>query len=104
MTEWKAALTAEDLEKVMSAYSENYTSERISSKDEIHQFMVGIFDEGMMDNFKVNLENAVTEIEGDKARFGPVEFNSGQNTMEIDYTLQKEGGAWLIVSSKWLQQ
>ena len=104
MTEWKAALTTEDLEKVMSAYSESYASERISSKEEIHQFMVGIFDEGWIDNTRINLENAVTEIKGDKARFGPVEFNSDQGTMEIDYTLQKEGRAWLIVSSKWLQQ
>ncbi len=104
MADWKAALTAQNLDKVMTAYSENYVSQRGSGKDSIREFMTRVFDEGWMENVNVNLEEVTTTIEEDKAQFGPVAFISDSGTMKIDYTLQKENGAWLIVGSKMLEQ
>lgn len=104
MADWKAALTAKDLDKIMAAYSENYASERGTDKNSVREFMARVFDEGWMDNIKVNMESAGTTIEGDKAQFGPVEFISDRGTMKIDYTLQKEDGAWRIVGSKRQEQ
>jgi ketosteroid isomerase-like protein len=104
MTEWKAAMTAEDLEKVMSAYSPNYASERMDDKDAVRKFIVYIFGENWMEYVDVSFEEVATIIEEDKAQFGPVAFISDNGTMKVDYTLQKEGGVWFIVSSKWLQQ
>ena len=104
MADWKAALAAQDLDKVMATYSENYASERGDGKESVREFMTRVFDEGWMDNIKVNMESAETTIEGDKAQFGPVEFISDRGTMKIDYTLQKEDGAWRIVASKRQEQ
>jgi len=100
MADWKAALVAEDLDKVMAGYSENYASERGDGKEEIRQFMGTVFEQGWMDTTKVIFEEAETAIEGDKATFGPVKFTSDRGTMAIDYTLKKEDESWRIVSSK----
>lgn len=104
MADWKAALAAKDLNKVMAAYSENYVSTRGTGKDSMREFMTRVFERDVMDNIKVDLEKAETAIEGDKAQFGPVEFTSDRGTMKIDYTLQREDGVWLIVGSKMQEQ
>ncbi len=104
MTNWKAALTAHDLDRLMAMYSEDYVSARASGKDSVRERMTGIFDRGYMDNVKVNLENAKTTIDRDKAEFGPVEFISDEGTFTSEYTLQKKYGAWFIVGSKRQEQ
>jgi hypothetical protein len=100
MTDWKAALKARDLDRLMATYSEDYVSARASSKDLVRERMTGIFDRGWMDNVKVNLENAKTTIKKGKAEFGPVEFISDEDMFSYEYILQKEYGAWFIVGSK----
>ncbi len=100
MADWKTALVAEDLDKVMAGYSDDYTSERGDGKEQVRQFMATVFEEGWMDNAKVILEEAETAIEGDKATFGPVKFTSDRGAMAINYTLKKEEESWRIVGSK----
>lgn len=104
MTNWKAALIARDLDKAVATYSENYTSTRGSGKDSVRERITRIFDQGYLDNVKVNLEDAETTIDEDKAEFGPVEFNSDRGMFTREYTLQKEDGAWLIIGSKRQQE
>ncbi len=105
MTDWKAALKARDLDRLMATYSENYVSVRASGKDSVRERMTRIFDRGWMDNVKINLENAKTTIDRDKAQFGPVEFISDEDMFTYEYTLlQKEYGAWFIVGSKRQEQ
>ncbi|MHC4487719.1 MAG: Cif family virulence factor [Planctomycetota bacterium] len=100
MTDWRAALKAQDLDRLMATYSENYVSARASGKDSVRERMKGIFDRGWMNNVKVNLENAKTTIDRDKAEFGPIEFISDEDKFSYEYILQKEYGAWFIVGSK----
>jgi ketosteroid isomerase-like protein len=104
MAEWKAALAAKDMDKLMATFSEDYVSARGTGKDAMLEFMTRAFDEGFMDNVEVNVENAQITIEGDKATFGPIEFESDRGMFALEYTLQKEDGAWLIVSSKRQEQ
>lgn len=104
MTDWKAALIARDLDKAVATYSENYTSARGSGKDSVRKRITRIFDQDYLDNVKVNLEDAETTIDEDKAEFGPVEFNSDMGMFTREYTLQKEDGAWLIIGMKRQQQ
>ena len=104
MTDWKAAMAARDLDKIMAAYSENYVSVRGGGKDSMRGFIKGAIERGLMDNVKVNLEKAETTVEQDKAEFGPVEFVSERGTFAVRYTLQKETGTWLIVTTKRQEQ
>ena len=100
MAEWKAAMAAKDIDKLMATFSDKYVSTRGTGKDSMREFMTKAFDEGFMDNVEVNVENAQITIEGDKATFGPVEFVADRDTFKLEYSLQKEDGAWLIMGSK----
>ena len=104
MADWKTAVIAKDLDNLMVVYSENYVSRRGDGKESVRNFMARVFERGHMDNVKVNLENAETTIEEDKATFGPVEFIFDRGTRMFEYTLQKEGNSWLIVRSKRQEQ
>ncbi len=104
MAEWKAAMVAQDIDKLMAAYSENYVSSRGGGKDSIRELMTRAFDEGFMDSVEVKIEDVQITIEDDKATFGPVEFVSDRGAFTLEYKLQKEDGAWLIVGSKRLEQ
>jgi len=104
MADWKTALIAQDLDKLMPVYSENYVSTRGGGKDSVREFMMNVFNAGYLDNAKVNLEGAKTTIEEDKAEFGPVEVITDTGTYILEYTLQKEDGTWLIVGSEMHEQ
>jgi len=104
MAEWKAAMVAKDLDKLMATFSENYVSSRGSGKDSMRERLAGAIERGFLDNVEVNIENAQIMIEGDKATFGPVEFVADRGTMMLEYTLQNENGTWLIMGSKRYEQ
>ena len=100
MGNWKEALLAKNLDKLMAAYSGNYVSTRGSDKGSMRELMTKVFERGYLDDAEITLEGAQTAIEGDKATFGPVEFVSDSGTRTMDFTLQNENGTWLIVSSE----
>ena len=103
MADWKAALIAHDMDKLMETYSENYANTQGGDKDSVREFIAGVIDQGYLDNVKINLEDAQIKIEGDKADVDPVELTSDGGTYVLDYTLQKEQKAWLIVFSEMQQ-
>lgn len=100
MTEWKAALEAKDLDRLMAVFSDNYLSSSGSSKVAMREGMAGAIERGSLDNVKIKIENAKLTIIGDQATFGPVEMTSDRATLTIEYTLQREDDKWLIVGSK----
>ena len=101
MANWKAAVTVQDLDKIMEAYSENYESAEGDDKETTREFMEGIIDEGYLDDIEVDLENAETTIEGDKADVYPIEvIGAAGEPITLGFTLQKEDGDWLIVGSE----
>ncbi|MHC4587074.1 MAG: YybH family protein [Planctomycetota bacterium] len=100
MTEWKAALEAKDLDRLMAVFSDNYVSSSGSGKVAMRERMAGAIERGSLDNIKIKIENAKIMLVGDQATFGPVEITSDRGTLTIEYTLQREDVKWLIVGSK----
>jgi ketosteroid isomerase-like protein len=100
MTEWKEALIAQDLDKLMETYSEDFEGEMSSGKEETREFMAEVFEQGYVDGAEVDLEAAETTIEGDRAEFSGVELMLDTGPMTLDFTLQKEEQTWLIVGSE----
>ena len=94
---WKEALIAQDLDKLMETYSEDYESMEGGDKEATREFMEEVFDQGWVDNAEVDLEEAETTIEENEAEVSGVELILEQGTITLDFTLQKEKGAWLIV-------
>lgn len=101
MTDWKAALIAQDLDKFMALHSENYVSTEGNTRTLMREFMAGVFEGGYLDNVKVNLEGATTTIEGGKAEVLPIELSTVMLDKTIELTLKKENGDWLIVGSNY---
>jgi ketosteroid isomerase-like protein len=99
MADWKTALIAHDMDKLMETYSENYVNTEGGDKASVREFIAGAIDQGYLDNAKVNLEDAKITIEGDKANVGLVEVMSDAGTYVLEYKLKKEKKAWLIVFS-----
>jgi len=100
MAEWKAAMAAKDLDKLMATFSDNYISSRGSGKVAARERLAGAIERGFLDNIEVNIEDAQITLEGNKATFSPVKFVADRSTMMLEYTLQKENGTWLIMGSK----
>ena len=100
MTEWKAALEAKDLDRLMALFSDSYVSSSGSGKVAMRERMAGAIERGFLDNINIKIENAKLTLVGDQATFGPVELTSDRGTLTIEYTLQREDIKWLIVSSK----
>ncbi len=100
MTEWKAALEAKDLDRLMALFSESYVSSSGSSKVAMRESIAGAIERGSLDNIVIKIENAQLTLLGDQATFGPVEITSDRGTLTIEYTLHREDVKWLIVSSK----
>jgi ketosteroid isomerase-like protein len=103
MADWKAALIAHDMDKLMLTYSEDYVNTQGGDKESVREFIAGVIEQGYLDNVKVNLEDAQIKIEGGKANVGPLEVISDTGTYLLDYKLQKEKKAWLIVFSEMQQ-
>jgi len=104
MAEWKAAMAAKDLDKLMATFSEDYVTSRGSGKVAMRERLAGAIERGFLDSVEVNIEDAQITLEGNKATFSPVEFVADRGTMTLEYTLQKENGTWLIISSKRQEQ
>jgi ketosteroid isomerase-like protein len=100
MAEWKAAFEGKDLDRLMVLFSENYISSSGSSKVAMRESMAGAIERGSLDNIEIKIQNARLTLVGETATYGPVEITSDRGTLAIEYTLQKEDGKWLIISSK----
>jgi len=97
MGKWKEALIAQDLDKLMETYSEDFESMEGGDKEASREFMEGFFEQGYVDDAEVDLEEAETTIEENEAEVSGVELILDMATVTLDFTLQKEEKAWLIV-------
>ena len=94
---WKEALIAQDLDKLMETYSEDFESMEGGDKEASREFLEGFFEQGYVDGAEVDLEEAETTIEENEAEVSGVELILEEATVTLDFTLQKEEKAWLIV-------
>jgi len=95
---WKAAMVAQDIEKIMAAYSEDFSNYEVPDKDGIREFLEGAIDMGYLEDAEIFLEDAETEIEGESATVYPIDFASAAGEVTMELTLTKEAGGWLITS------
>jgi ketosteroid isomerase-like protein len=99
LQEWRAALLAQDLDTLMTSYSDNFSSNQGGTKEELRRFLQGAIDAGYLDGADVSLENTVVTVEGDRAVAAPVGLTSAAGGMALRLELVREGGQWLIVYS-----
>ena len=100
LADWKAAFDAQDLDKMMAVYSEDYEGGRSEDKDQLREFLEGAFDQGYLDDAEVDIAEAETTIEGDTATVAPITLSGPPGSMDLQFDLKKEADkVWRIVSS-----
>jgi len=96
--QWKSAFEAQDLDKMMEPYSDDYEGERGEGKEGVRQFLKGLMDQGYLEEIDMDISDAGVKIEGDKATVGPIRYSGDWGEMETMRTLKKESdGVWRVV-------
>ncbi|MFC1737532.1 hypothetical protein ACFL1G_00590 [Planctomycetota bacterium] len=101
MAGWKNAVTEKNLDAIMENYSEDFTSERGTGKEQTRDFMESIIYQGYLDDVEIDIDNADINITDDTAEFYPVQIQSQMvQSLSLKFTLKKEDKkTWRIFRS-----
>ena len=94
--EWKAAMIAQDIDKIMTAFSEEYTHYEAPDKEAMKDFMQGAIDMGYLEDAEIFLEEMELEIEEGTATLYPIDISTAAGEVTLELTLTKEDAGWLI--------
>jgi len=99
---YQAAWEAQDMDKIMSVFSDDYSNSSGMDKAAARTFLEGLAAQGVLQTVKVNLEECEITANGDSVTATPVIYDSrtGKTTGKTTYryTLKKEiDGLWRIV-------
>jgi hypothetical protein len=97
MIDVMAALTAKDVDKMVSYYSDDFTSDN-GDKAATIAFLNGAKDQGFLDGIVVKTDAMVITVEGETAKVGPVNLEGAFGALGLNFGLAKRDGKWLVVS------
>ena len=92
-----AAVVAQDIDKLLTYYSDDFSHYEFGDKAGLKEFLEGAKDMGYLDGLEVSMEEAETTIEGDTATIYPVIIEGSFGSTEIEFTSKKEGDTWKVV-------
>ena len=92
-----AAILAQDLDKLLTYYSDDFSHYEFGDKAGLKEFLEGAKDMGYLDGLEVSMEQAETTIEGDTATIYPVIIDGSFGSTEIEFTSKKEGDTWKVI-------
>ena len=106
IAEFQAALKAQDLEKIMEFYSNDFIDWQGANKDMVRSEFDGMASQGILKNFTfVELEEGAIRVNGDNATVTPIVVDSPMGKMTFHCTLKKEtDGVWRLVSYERINQ
>lgn len=96
---WKSAFEANDLDAIMSFYSENYNSSQGGNKAGLRDFLDTAIKRDYLKDAKVDITAAEVKVEGGMAQVAPVRLSGLRGGMNLKLDLKKEADGWRIVSS-----
>ena len=91
-----AALVAQDIDAMVSAYAEDFTSDQGGGKAEMKEFLNGAKEQGFLDGIQVDLSNLVITIDGEKATAKPIDLEGAFGALTVEFELAKRDGQWLV--------
>ncbi|MHC5059648.1 MAG: YybH family protein [Planctomycetota bacterium] len=99
--QWKAATEAQDIDKMMEPYSENYEGNRGEGKEGVREFLSGMKKQGALEEIDMDISEAEITIEGDEATVGPITYSGDWGEVQMVRNLKKESdGIWRVVSAE----
>lgn len=91
----KAATEAGDVDKIMTAFSDNFAAEQ-GGKTEVRAYLKAYELQGGFKGSVLDTSQAKIEFDGDKARFSPVHFIGPNDQTALTVIAEREGDRWLI--------
>ena len=92
-----AALGDQDIEKMMSSYSEDFESDQGGDLAATKDFLTSAKEGGLLDGLEVDQSAMETTITGDTAEVGPVDLEGSFGSMTLEFDLEKRDGTWVVV-------
>jgi len=97
MIDVMAALTAKDVDTMVSYYADDFTSDN-GDKAATVAFLQGAKDQGFLDGIVVKTDAMTIAIEGETAQVGPVNLEGAFGALALNFGLAKRDGKWVVVS------
>ncbi len=97
MIDVMAALTAKDVDKMVSYYADDFTSDN-GDKAATVAFLNGAKEQGFLDGIVVKTDAMTIAVEGETAKVGPVNLEGAFGALGLNFGLAKRAGKWLVVS------
>lgn len=95
---FEAAFVANDLDQIMSYYSDDFDSPDQGDKAAIREFLGGAIDQGFLEDAEVDRSEAEVNIAGATATVYPVEISAAFGSATLNLGLAKEDAGWKIKS------
>jgi hypothetical protein len=99
MIDVMAALTAKDVEKMVSYYADDFTSDN-GDKAATVAFLNGAKEQGFLDGIVVKTDAMTIAVEGEKAKVGPVNLEGAFGALGLNFDLAKREGKWVVVGQQ----
>ncbi len=104
---FQTAFKAQDVDKIMAAYSDDYSNPEGTDKSALRVYFEGLAAAGGLQNTIVGAEECKIVIDHDSATADPVTYDSprdpsslAHNRSSFSYRMEKEADGWRIVSSE----
>jgi len=91
-----AAIKAKNFDAFNGMVSDTFSSGTIGDKEDLVAYLKNADDSGFLDDLEVDLANAKTTVEGDKATVAPVVANGNFGSITLYFDGVKEKGNWMI--------
>lgn len=92
---YKKVTEANDLEGQFALYSDDFES-NWGDKAATKAFLDAAKAQGYMEGIQVDLSEIKIEVDGDKAKVTGIQSGSKAGAADMDLTLEKRGGNWII--------
>lgn len=96
VADWTATGVAQDMDKLMTFYSDAFQSYEYGDKAGLKRFLQDAKDMGYMQDASFDTSKMKVEINGAEAKAYPIDMKASFGSASIELVLKKEGGAWMI--------
>ena len=98
----QAAIKAQDVEKIMGIYSDDFTNSQGANKAAVRGMFENLQSQGMLQNIAIaGLDKSEITVEGDSATVTPVIINFSSGEISYGCTLKKEAdGVWRLTNAE----
>lgn len=90
----------EDVDGIMTAYSEDYAGPQGEGKAQVEEFLSAIKDQGYLADTEVVLDNVVIEVDDETATAVPIRYTGSWGQADYKATFKKEDSTWRIITGE----